>query len=140
MAILRNYRRADYYAVKAILQEADLFDEVWDSEENLAGMIKRNPDSIILAEDHGSVVGNLYIIPHGPDVAYLFRLVVKSTFRKHGIGTQLLKRAEEIVKKRGAKEIGFFVYANNQELQHFYTKRKYQVTKEPFIYLWKELK
>lgn len=140
MVTLRNYRRADYSAVKALLKEADLFDKVWDCEANLAGMVKRNPDSIIIAEDHGMVVGNLYIIPHGPQVAYLFRLVVKKTFRKQGIGTQLLERAEEIVKKRGVKEIGFFVYANNQELQHFYTKRKYRVTKEPFIYLWKDLK
>jgi hypothetical protein len=44
MIKLRNYKKTDYLSVKAILQEANLFNDVWDSEENLAGMVKKTPN------------------------------------------------------------------------------------------------
>ncbi|KKP79816.1 MAG: hypothetical protein UR81_C0040G0003 [Candidatus Levybacteria bacterium GW2011_GWB1_35_5] len=35
-----------------MLKEADLYDDVWDSEENLIGMINKDPRSILVAEEN----------------------------------------------------------------------------------------
>jgi len=44
MVKFRNYQTSDYSSVKENLQEAEMYDERWDSEDNLAGMIARDPE------------------------------------------------------------------------------------------------
>lgn len=140
MAVVRNYQKTDYSSVKSLLQEAKLFDEVWDSKDNLAGMVDYDPQSILVAEKEKVVVGNIFIIPYGSKIAYLFRLAVKEEFRNKGIGSKLIKNAEEIARKRRASEIGFYIDANNKKLKSFYKKRKFKTSNKPWIYLYKELK
>lgn len=42
MIKIRNYTIEDYSEVKAILQEVNMFDKSWDSEENFASMINKD--------------------------------------------------------------------------------------------------
>lgn len=139
MIKIRSYRKIDYSAVKAILQEANLFNEVWDSEANLSGMIEKDPQSIIVAVNDKSVVGNVFIIRYGSKIAWLFRLAVKKNYRNQGIGSQLIKHVQKIAKKRGANEVGFYVDANNLDLQAFYQKKRFKTSRKPYIYMWKEV-
>lgn len=136
MVKIRFYKKTDYLAVKAILQEADLFDEVWDGEENLAGM-----KLILVAEENKQIVGNIFIMPYGPKVAYLFRLAVKKEYRNQGVATRLLKEAEAIGKKRGFKEIALLVDKDNSDLHDFYYKREYKTSEKKHAYycFWKQL-
>lgn len=140
MSVVRNYQKSDYSSIKTILQEAKLFDEVWDSKENLSGMIENDPQSILVAEKKNKVVGNIFIIPYGSKIAYLFRLAVTEKYRKQGIGSSLIKKAEEIARKRRANEIGFYIDANNKKLKSFYKKRKFKTSNKNWIYMWKGIK
>jgi ribosomal protein S18 acetylase RimI-like enzyme len=142
MAKFRNYRKSDYASVKEILQEADMYDDVWDSKDNLAGMIGRDPESVIVAHERNTVIGHLVIVPYGVKMIYLFRLVVKKNFRNKGIASQLMKYAEDIAKKRGAREIGLYVDAQNNLLHSFYTKRGFGTSRKrrTYMYMWKEVK
>ena len=141
MIKIRNYSPKDYESVKQILQEADLFDKVWDSEENLSGMISKNPQSILVAEENGKIVANVFLISYGLQVSWIFRLAVKKEYRKHGIASELIKFAEKVLRKKGALEIGLFVDSKNEELLSFYKKRSFKTSENPltYIYLWKEL-
>lgn len=94
---IKNYTNDDYSEIVSILKDSDLFDEVWDSEDNLNSLVAKNPQSILVAEDQGKVIGNIFIIPYGKKVSYLFRLAVKKEFRKQGIASALIRKAEEIV-------------------------------------------
>src|SRR3972149_3253017 len=116
MVKLRNYQTSDYSAVKKNLQEADMYDDVWDSEDNLTGMINKDPESVIVAYERNTVVGHLVVVSYGVKMTYLFRLVVKKKYRNQGIASQLMKHAEGIARKRGAREIGLYVDTQNNTL------------------------
>ena len=124
----------------SILQEADMFDPVWDSKNNLNSMIKKNPRSILVATANNEVIGNIIISSHGQKVSLLFRLAIRKDHRNKGVGTKLLEYAEDSSSKSKAKEIGFFVDFKNKELQKYYFKRGYQTRKKAYIFMWKELK
>jgi len=136
---IRNYNSNDYLEVITILKDSDLFDEVWDSEENLKSMITRNSQSILVAEEQSKVIGSIFIIPYGKKVSYFFRLAVKKEFRKQGVATSLIKKSEETVRQRGTKELGFYVDSGNINLQKFYKKRGFKTSSKTYYYMWKEL-
>jgi len=48
---IRTYKETDYLDIEMNLKEAGLFNEVWDSKKNLAGIIKNFPEGIIVATD-----------------------------------------------------------------------------------------
>ena len=139
MISIRNYTNDDYQGVKALLQEADLFASTWDSQENLKGMILQDRESILVAVEGNVIVGNIFIIPFGPKVAHLYRLVVKKEYRKRGIASQLIQKAESIIKKKGGVEIGLYVDTQHEELKTFYKKRNFKTSGKEFIHMWKEL-
>ncbi|OGH23452.1 MAG: hypothetical protein A2629_00195 [Candidatus Levybacteria bacterium RIFCSPHIGHO2_01_FULL_41_15] len=137
---IRPYVESDYPFIKSILQEADMFDSLWDSKENFNSIIKKNPKSILVAVVDNKVIGNIIISPHGSEVSLLFRLAVRKDHRNKGVGTKLLEYAEDSACKSKAKEIGFFVDSKKKELQKYYFKRGYQTRKKPYIFMWKKLK
>jgi ribosomal protein S18 acetylase RimI-like enzyme len=137
---IRTYKLEDHPQVIANLKEAELFDEVWDSEDNLKSMIEKDPESILVAEEKGLVIGNIFIIPYGSKIQYLFRLAVKKEFRKQGIATELLNKALDIAKKRNIEEIGLYVDSGNLDLQDFYKKRGYKTSLKTYFYMWTELR
>lgn len=136
---IRNYANQDYFQVTSILKEVNLFDEVWDSEDNLKSMIEKDSNSILVAEINGKIVGNLLIVPYGGKVAYLFRLAVKKEFRQQGIATKLIKKAEEIIKQSGVLEFGLYVDSGNLSLHDFYKERGFKISPATYYYMWKEL-
>jgi ribosomal protein S18 acetylase RimI-like enzyme len=136
MIKFRNYLPEDYPSVKEILQEAGLFYESWHSEENLNSMIKKDPELVQVAFQD-KVIGCMLIVPLGVKVAYFFSLAVKKEFRNQGIATNLIKHAEEIMKKKGAVEFGLLASSKNKELVSFYKERGFDTSGENYIYMWK---
>lgn len=138
MVVIRKYKSRDYPKVSEILKEADLFDSIWDSEENIRGMISKDPESVLVATEKGEVVGNIFIIYYGSKTQYLFRLAVKQQFRKRGIASILIDSAIKIGRKRGIQEVGMYVDVQNSKLQSFYKKRGFKKSKKSYFYMWKE--
>lgn len=138
MIKIRNYQPSDYPQIKANLEEADMFDEIWDSEENLQGMIKNNPEAILVAED-GEVIGNIFFVPYGSKVGYLFRLAVKKEYRQKGIATQLIEKAIESARRKGFIEIALFADSDKKNLLNFYQKRNFQKSKDSLYCFWKSI-
>lgn len=137
---IRNYQKADYHQVAVNLKEAELFDEIWDSESNLTGMIENDFESIMVAEEDSQIIGNIFIIPYGTKISYIFRLAVKNNHRKQGVASELIKYAIESLKKKGISEVGLYVDSGNLELQSFYKKRGFQISTKSYFYMWNELK
>lgn len=142
MINIRPYQESDFESLKTLLEAAHFYAPPWESEENLAGMIKRNPNAILVAVDSesGDIVGNVFTIPYGPKVAILFRLTVKTELRKQGLATRLIAQAEKNAVASGAKELGLFVDADKEDLFEFYKKRGFiNSSKMPSFYRWKDL-
>ena len=138
MAEVRKFKDADYECVIAILKEAQLFDDIWESEDNVKGMILKDPESVLVAVEKDKVVGNIFIVAYGPKLHYLFRLAVKKEYRKRGIGTSLIQEALKVVEKRGVSEVGMYVDAENTQLHSFYEKRGFKKSKNSYFYMWRE--
>ncbi len=137
MVSIRYYKDSDYEDVKLILKEGDLFDNTWESRENLKRKIKRDPQSILIAEDNKKVVGCVLIVEDGWN-GFIWRLCVKKSNRKQGIGVLLMEKAEEIIKERGIKESSIFVDPKNQDLKDWYNKQKYEKGKD-WTFMFKKL-
>jgi putative acetyltransferase len=61
----------------------------------------------LVAEDDGQFVGVVSVGPHGdPGVAWISKVFVVATARRHGIGQRLLDAAVEAARARGYREIG----------------------------------
>lgn len=140
MIQIRPYKKSDYQAVLNILQKSGLYYDSWNSETNLSSMTGSKYGSILLAVEGNKVVGNIFIIPFGSEVIFLFGLAVKEEYRNKGIATKLIESAQKVLPSVKGKEIGLFVDANNPELQDFYKKRNFTSSYKHWIYMWKELK
>ncbi len=140
MITIREYNKSDYPQVIAIIKDGDLYDSVWDTEENFSGMCDRDPQSMLVAEIDGEIVGNIFLVPYGSKVTFLFRLAVKKSHQRQGIATQLLEHAQEYLLKNSYTEVGLLVDSGDEELQNYYEKRGFKRSKKAYYYMFKEIK
>jgi ribosomal protein S18 acetylase RimI-like enzyme len=140
MADIRPYKTSDYLQVKEMLEKQEMFDLIWDAEENFAFMIKNDPEAIFVAEVDGKIVGSILMSPHGSEAVFFYRFVVKEEFRDKGIGSSLFEHAEQVAKKKGYKEIVFYVNSANERLQNYYKKKGYQKTDRTYVCMFKSFK
>ena len=130
---IRFYKPEDYSQVKAIYQgKGAWFREGVDDEERLRTKIKRDPESILVAEKAGKVVGTISLIEDGRH-AFIVRLAVLESERDKGIGSKLLQEAERILMGRGLKKINILVSETEEDLYDYYEKRGY---KRGLKHLW----
>ncbi len=129
---LRNYRSEDYAQVKANLEVAGLFWEDMDSEALLSRMMTRDPESIIVAENNGQIVGSAYFIDMG-FAAMLSRLNVVPEHRKTGLGRRLIDEVNNRAKKRGFTQVHLTVHEEQERLKEWY---KRQGCWEGNLYRW----
>lgn len=137
MVSIRYYSDSDYDQVKEVLQESNLYDEVWEDRKNLKRKIKRDPKSILIAEENNQIIGCVFIVEDGWN-AFIWRLSVRKNNRKKGIGLILMKKAEELIKKRGIKEASIFVNSKNNSLKKWYQKQNYSTTSD-YTFMYKKL-
>lgn len=121
---IRPYLETDYDAVKAILQEGALFDDVWDAPLHFSKKSAKDPASVLVAVEGEEVVG-CQLILRDDWTPFLFRLAVKESYRKRGIGAALMDAAEAQLRNEGMDEVAIFVDEAKSDLQKYYEKRGY---------------
>jgi hypothetical protein len=108
--MLRNYTDADYEKLKQLYMHSEWFgghfNENRDSQQRLAKLIVRDPESIIVYEKDDEITGTVSLFEDGRG-AWLFRFVVKDN--DPAITRELYQRAVELMKVRGHDEV--LVYA-----------------------------
>jgi hypothetical protein len=134
---VRFYTPADYQQLCNLYKHSDQFefDEVTDSEENLIRKIKRDPESLLVVEENGKIVGSVSVIEDGR-IALLFRLVAldnnQDTLQK------LIIEAENILRKRGYEEV--HNTAPLEDLSALMEREKLGFNKgKPYMWFWKKI-
>lgn len=87
------------------------------------GPVKVQPLAIVLRDDSGSVTGGLW----GQSAAgwmFVDLLVVPESFRGQGLGSDLLRKAEDIARKRNCT--GVWLHTGTFQAPGFYEKQGYQ--------------
>lgn len=129
MVSIEYYSNSNYDEVIKILKASNSYDDNWESKEGLSRKIKRDPQSILVAKENDKIVGCIFISEDGW-VGFLWRLSVLENYRKKGIGKLLMQKGEEIIKKRGIKEVSILVNHKNNILKKWYEKQDYKQARD----------
>ena len=124
MTRVRNYSPEDYEAIIALYKIGGLFggqfDKARDSREKLAEVTKRDPESILVYDEDGTIRGTVSLIENGR-VAWLFRFAVQDVDSKADIiAKALYKKSKEVLKLRGHNQVLVYSDPDNQGLNKRY--------------------
>lgn len=103
-----------------------------DSREGIERYLRRNPNTCFLAisedgsGDEKKVVG-VILTGHDGRRAIIHHLCVHPSFRRQGIASQLVKEAEEALKKEGISKIFGLVFKDNDDANAFWDREGYSL-------------
>lgn len=139
MVLLRPFTEAD----NAALLEIDRLSP--QGNERIAEAMDKSPDiiaryrlydnwKVFVAEDDGRVAGWMgWILKQNPDggkYAYLAEAIIHPKFRRRGIATALMEKAETDLKQEGASHAYAYVFEENDASNAMCTKNGYTKTGE----------
>ncbi len=88
---------------------------------------------ILVAETSNEIIGYVYIrfyiwkwSEHPPLCVNMDEVGVLKKYQKKGVATKLMKQAEKLAKKKGAKFVTLDVWKNNKPAIKLYRKNKYE--------------
>lgn len=118
--------------------EADHFQGNRTSEELLREDLAAKADAALLVwrQPDGVLLGCVWLEPEGEDIWYLGSLTIDPHRQNSGMGRKLLAAAEDLVRKRGGREIRMTVIDVRDTLIAWYVRCGYALTgeTEPFPY------
>ncbi|MCP3902760.1 MAG: GNAT family acetyltransferase [Planctomycetes bacterium] len=125
--IIRRCEDADHDEIVA------LWDRVFpdpaprnDPALNIALKRRTQPELLLVAVIDGRVAGTTMAGFDGHR-GWLYLVVVDPGRRRHGVGTALVRRAEELLAERGCLKVNLQVLATNAEVVAFYEHLGYAV-------------
>lgn len=131
---IRPVKIEDYDGIFALWNSTEqskrALNPVDDSREGIEKYLKRNPTTCFLAEvqdgtgDAPEVVG-VILTGHDGRRALIHHMCVHPSFRREGIASQLVQKAEEALRKEGINKIIGFVFKDNDVANSFWEKQGY---------------
>jgi len=123
---IRNYQNNDSSKLKQLLKDIGIYYKPLDKKEIFKNKIEDNPESIIVVEDNGKLVGTVFVI-YDLWNPMIFHLGVHPDHRNKGIASKLTYEAEGRLKAKGVKEVTLFVEEENNKAIDFYKKRGWEI-------------
>lgn len=117
---IRVYQDADAAQVVALWRE-ELFDPAPHNDPELALRLKVSVDRelLLVATDGGKVIGTVMGGWDGHR-GWIYSVGVHATHRRRGIGSQLVRRMEQLLRERGCLKINLQVRTSNLQVIAFY--------------------
>lgn len=123
MLAVRPYQSGDYDSLKRLYEQGDLyggqFDPARDAPEKIAAVIAADPQSILMCEKAGEIIGTISLIDNGR-IAWLFRFAVEKGDDEKQAAKALHAIACDILKLRGHAQVLVYTPAGNAHLNQRY--------------------
>jgi ribosomal protein S18 acetylase RimI-like enzyme len=98
---IRTGTRADIASVLALWRVAESLPTATDSERALDDLLRRDPNSLLLADGGTEILGSLIVGWDGWRGSF-YRLAVHPQWRRRGIATSLVRMGEQALSDLGA--------------------------------------
>ncbi|MGN1120350.1 MAG: GNAT family N-acetyltransferase [Oscillospiraceae bacterium] len=95
-----------------------------DSEQGIERFLKRNPETCLVAEENGRIVG-VIMAGHDGRRGFIYHTAVSPAHRKQGIASALVSAAEAALKAEGINKIALVVFSRNADGNAFWEKMGY---------------
>jgi ribosomal protein S18 acetylase RimI-like enzyme len=109
--VIRCARPPDFPRVLELWRAAGSIPSVTDHELGLDGLLERDPDALLVAEEGGEVIGTVIVGWDGWRGA-LYRLAVDPRWRRRGVARKLAEEGVERLRRRGAARVHVIVAAH----------------------------
>ena len=111
---IRTMRPEDYDAVYPLWLGCTGMglNDVDDSREGIGRYLRRNPETCIVAEDDGAIVGAV-LAGHDGRRGHINHLAVASAYRRRGLGRALVEAALDALSRQGITKVNLTVFADN---------------------------
>jgi len=127
MIDIRPYRMDDELEVlqlwKKVFPETPLHN---DPIRDIQSKLKIQPGLFLVAADDHLLVGTA-MAGYDGHRGWVYYLAVDPAYRRNGIGTALMKRAEGLLAKMSCSKVNLQIREDNSDLQAFYEKLGYSV-------------
>ncbi len=117
--MIRAAGMADVPAVLALWREADAEPSHTDDERSLVKLIGHDPQTLIVAEADGRIVGSVIAAWDGWRGS-VYRLAVAPSSRQKGLGRRLVREAEGRLAKVGAARLQAIVIESDAQALGFW--------------------
>jgi len=141
MITIRNYNSNDYPSIESLYKDSSTFggqfDEARDSKERLKILIEQKPDTILVAENDGEIVGTVTLFEDGRS-AWLYRFAVRKEFESTATKA-LWEKAKEIFGQKGHSQILVYAPVAEKSFEKRYRELGFNKGKD-FTAYWQDLK
>ncbi len=107
-------KKEDYEGVHALWLSIKGFSirSIDDSREGVEKFLKRNPDTSIVAEDKGEIIGAI-LCGHDGRRATFYHVCVREDRRKQGIGKAMVVMAMNALKREKINKVALIAFTRN---------------------------
>ncbi|MCR4990735.1 MAG: GNAT family N-acetyltransferase [Lachnospiraceae bacterium] len=111
---VRKMTTEDYPGVKDLWMSIKGFAirSIDDSEEGVKRFLLRNPETSVVAEAHGRIVGAI-LCGHDGRRGCLYHVCVREDVRRHGIGKAMVVHCMNALKKEKISKVSLIAFSTN---------------------------
>ena len=103
-----------------------------DSEEGIRRFLLRNPETCVVTEDAGRIVGVL-MAGHDGRRGFIYHTAVSPQLRRQGIAARMVERVLETFRTLGIHKVALVVFGQNEDGNRFWEKMGFTV-REDLVY------
>lgn len=130
---------------RMILEDYDQIYELWskikgfgirsadDSKEGVERFIRRNPETCVVAETEGRIIGAI-LCGHDGRRGSMYHVCVAEEYRQQGIGHKLVLEALDRLRKEGINQVNLIAFRSNVTGNEFWKKNSGWVLREDINY------
>jgi N-acetylglutamate synthase len=137
---VRFYLPEDYPEIEKLYKDSSTFggqfDEARDAKGRLDALIAKKPESILIAEDDGRIVGAVTLFEDGRS-AWLYRCAVLLDYENEAM-LLLVEKAKEVLKSCGHRQILVYAPAGDAHFEKRYKNVGFEKGND-FTAYWQDL-